>query len=255
MAVAARGASRALTLASNGGAITISAAGGIIEGTFIANPGGPGASGGGLAISLASSGGGSAFDQFSSFCWASNPAATATAAGRATGRAGRSWSVSTSVNCLADFGYEYTPIIFTQALVDAVANGGGFFVSSRATPSGGVDPAQYGLNETAFVYLADFFGDISGLFAETKALTVRPQAFALGWFCRSFALGGRRQARRCQHCPSGLDRDRRLVAELQWNDVAPVGNLSADRGFGRRGRPRSRARRRADAVGIFDRCR
>ena len=185
-----RGASRALTLASNGGAITISAAGGIIEGTFIANPGGPGASGGGLAISLASSGGGSAFDQFKLVLLGLQPSCYGYGSGSCDGT---SWQELVGFDfgqLFADFGYEYTPIIFTQALVDAVANGGGILVSSRATPSGGVDPAQYGLNETAFVYLADFFGDISGLFAETKALTVRPQAFASGGFAGLSLSGG-----------------------------------------------------------------
>ena len=177
----ARGATQALTLASNGGAINISAAGGMIEGTLIGNPGGPGASGGGLGITLAASGA-SALDQLKDVLLTLQPSCFGYGSGSCDGQ---SWQETVGFDLgliFADFGYEYTPIIFSQALIDAVANGGGILVSARATPSGGVDPAQYGLSTTAFAYLADVFGDISGLFSQTKSLTVRPQAFASGGF-------------------------------------------------------------------------
>ena len=176
-----RDGSHPLTLASNGGSINISAVGGMIEGTLIGNPGGPGASGGGLGITLAASGA-SALDQLKDVLLVLQPGCYGYGNGNCDGV---SWQDSVGFDfglLFADSGYEYTPIIFTQALVDAVATGGGILVSARATPSGGVDPAQYGLSETAFVYLADVFGDISGLFAQTKTLTVRPQAFASGGF-------------------------------------------------------------------------
>ena len=187
--VGAKGASHALTLASNGGAINITAAGGLIEGTFIGNPGGPGASGGGLSITLAASGA-TALDQLKNVLLTLQPSCFGYGSGSCDGT---TWQETIGFDLgqiFADFGYEYTPIIFSQALIDAVANGGGILVSARATPSGGVDPAQYGLTPTAFAYLADVFGDISGLFSQTKSLTVRPQAFASGGIAGLSLSGG-----------------------------------------------------------------
>lgn len=185
---------RPLLLASNGGEISITGAG-LLEGTFRANAGGPGASGGYLTLATpdGSGGGASAQDAFKNFfidagleisCW-----------GYGSGVCGDGivWEENIGIDwgtLLLDFGAEeYIPIVFTQAFVDALpsATSGDIVLSHTAAPpaaGGAIDLASYGLTQEGIDLFSNWVGDISSIVSipAPQNLVVRPDSFASGGF-------------------------------------------------------------------------
>jgi filamentous hemagglutinin family protein len=184
---------RALTLASSGGAISISGAHGSVEGTLIAKSGGTGASGGTIAVTMLSDGSGSLSprDRIKQILMSLEPSCWDLGGGGTCDDL-TDWEEGVGFDYGPAFGYFDSPIAFSQALIDALASGAPNIVLSETASAGGVEvnPADYGLTPEAVQYFIDVFDPSFGtIFQPVKSLLVRPSTFQSGGFS-NLALRG-----------------------------------------------------------------
>ncbi|WP_324615104.1 filamentous haemagglutinin family protein [Hyphomicrobium album] len=190
---------RPLSLASNGGSISITGSRGKVEGTLIGKAGGPGASGGTVNFGMQPSSELAPLAQLQAVLGGLEPSCYGLGSGTCSGDFS-DWqeAIGFDVGLILfnpdpDAGQEYIPIVLTQALVDALSPSpvGNIILSRTATGEGrAINPADYGLSPEALVRLGDAFGiDFSQTFAPINSLVVRPTSFETGGFASLAARG------------------------------------------------------------------
>ncbi|MDC7787031.1 filamentous hemagglutinin N-terminal domain-containing protein [Rhodoplanes sp. TEM] len=197
----ARPAYRPLTLAGDAGGITITASGGTIAGTLRGEPGGAGASGGTLSISMTASGDPSLpapRTMLEQFLLMLEPGCYGYGDGSCDGDSQEAIGFDFGP-MFQDFGligdgtdFPYMSLVFTQALYDALSptSTGGIVFSQTAAGGGPMDLASYGITPE-FIAVMEYGIDSSfgQVFRPVSPLVVRPSSFQSGGFATIAAAG------------------------------------------------------------------
>lgn len=197
---------RPLTLASNGGSISISGSHGSVEGTLVGKAGGPGASGGTVTFAVQPSSDLPPRTQLQALLGALEPSCYGYGGGTCSNDFS-DWQEGVGFDfeqMFIDFGffdglgYGSMPIVLGQTLVDALsasATGNIIFSNVAIGAGGGLNPGDYGLSAQAVEFLSavtmNFIdgSDFSRVFRPINPLAVRPSSFGSGGFANLAARG------------------------------------------------------------------